>query len=401
LYLTSRGWQLLLVGQHPSFVPSAIYTSTAAVLLLGFSSPTVHNQLFGEQGSTVLASIQEERLNQRDAERMERGYYEGLLETPDYLSALMAIQAQKPEGWEPIMESEAVRPVDGLLDYELIPSYEGTFKHALFQTNQWGMHDKEYTMEKPPGTYRIAMIGASYQMGAGVDADQTFEAVLEQRLNTERPLGEYGKYEILNFAVGGYSVVQNVVLSKEKVSGFAPDIVFHTFHATEDQRLIMHLTNTVQEEKPIPYPDLREIIRQQGVTPDMVESEIRKRLDPTMDEVIQWSFAKIAEACRKHNVKLVGIYVPTTREIGDVRQGRFNQLSHWAREAGYDAVWNLEGAYGEHDEASIQLAPWDQHLNARGHRLVADRLYEVLTENKQVFDVEAPERVTEQLQSTN
>lgn len=133
----------------------------------------------------------------------------------------------------------------------------------------------------------------------------------------------------------------------------------------------------------------------------MVETEIRKRLDPVTDAVTRWSFEKIAAACREQGVKLIGIYIPTTREIGDIHQDRFDQLSRWALAAGYDAVWSLEGAYGEHDEASIQLAPWDQHLNVTGHRLVADRLYEVMMENKQLFDGETPAEVAEQLPPNN
>jgi hypothetical protein len=50
-------------------------------------------------------------------------------------------------------------------------------------TNRWGMRDHDYSLAKPPHTLRMALLGPSDIMGAGVSDSQTFDAVLEARLN--------------------------------------------------------------------------------------------------------------------------------------------------------------------------------------------------------------------------
>jgi hypothetical protein len=69
---------------------------------------------------------------------------------------------------------------------DLTPSVTVTNAGALATTNPFGMRDRDYTMEKPPGTYRMLLVGASHELGSGVKDDETFENIVEDRLNGER-----------------------------------------------------------------------------------------------------------------------------------------------------------------------------------------------------------------------
>ena len=42
-------------------------------------------------------------------------------------------------------------------------------------------------------------------------------------------------------------------------------------------------------------------------------------------------------------------------------------------------VFDLFGVYATADRPSLRVAPWDDHPNADGHRLIADRFYDDLT----------------------
>ena len=59
-------------------------------------------------------------------------------------------------------------------------------------------------------------------MGNGVADNETFEHLVEQRLNNELA-GR--KFEILNFAVDGYTLPQQLALLQDRVLQFAPDMV--------------------------------------------------------------------------------------------------------------------------------------------------------------------------------
>ena len=52
-------------------------------------------------------------------------------------------------------------------DYELVPNKEGRFVGAMVRTNHWGMRDREYSLERPAGTYRIALARTVNRDGLG------------------------------------------------------------------------------------------------------------------------------------------------------------------------------------------------------------------------------------------
>ena len=71
-------------------------------------------------------------------------------------------------------EANLLRPADEpSIEYELKPNLDKLFKLARVRTNSAGLNDSEYTLEKPPGTYRVAVIGDSQTMASGVERDES------------------------------------------------------------------------------------------------------------------------------------------------------------------------------------------------------------------------------------
>lgn len=376
-FLLSRGWQLTLVGSQPSFARSAWATSLGAIALLLMGSTGVQTQ-FGGQTAAVLASLQEERLNQYDQEQMERGYYEGLLNAESYTSALGA--SRNLQDWAGMFTSDATRPAEGVLVFELRPSYDGEFKGFPFRTNRWGMHDREYAQTKPPRTFRIAMLGSSYAMGTGVQADETFEALLEDRMNRQHVGEAYDRYEILNFSVGGYSVLQNVEVAHEKVPAFDPDMIFFIAHSTEYRRLRLNLRRIIRERQPVRYPYVRERLAQTGLTPEAADLDVEQQLAPHLNSILRWGIEEVASVFEERGIPLAFVLIPTSEEVDGADEERVARLARDARDAGF-TVLRLDEAYRDADPSSIQLGDGDTHLNPLGHRMVAERFYEALVDN--------------------
>ncbi len=71
------------------------------------------------------------------------------------------------------------------------------------ETNRFGMRAPAYSPEKPPGTFRILMLGDSTLYGGSyVDQDELYARLLEKRLN--QLTGGAGKVEVLNMGVNGW-----------------------------------------------------------------------------------------------------------------------------------------------------------------------------------------------------
>jgi hypothetical protein len=276
----------------------------------------------------------------------------------------------------PLRGQPFIRMTGDVLGYELVPSFSGTYKRATFVTNRWAMRDKEYELKPPPRTYRIALLGTSFTMGGGVPDEQTHEWLLEDRLNREGPGVPRRRYEILNFAVGGYGVLQNVAVAERKVFPFAPNAALLVLQSNEAHRMVIFLAGLVRAGVPIKYPYVREKLQQAGVRPDMEEPELRRRIKPFANDLVRWSVQRIFDICREHRVAVAAIpfLEPMPRRGEDLVT-----ITRLASETRIPLL-SLDGVYEGHPLGTVRIRG-DIHLNALGHQLVADRLFEALRAN--------------------
>lgn len=115
---------------------------------------------------------------------------------------------------------------DPRLVYDMKPSFKITDSHLKeIQTNSFGMRDKEYTMKKPDGVYRIAVLGDSVSFGIYLEQFYTFADLLEKKLNEQNP----EKFEVLNFSVTGYNAKREEIVLNKKILSFEPDMVILSF----------------------------------------------------------------------------------------------------------------------------------------------------------------------------
>lgn len=95
--------------------------------------------------------------------------------------------------------------------------------NAHVKYNEWGFRDDDWTISKPEGTIRIALIGDSHIEAKQVDFADTAAEVLQKRL--EQGFPEL-KFEVMNFGVSNFSVGQYNLLYDHYVRQFQPDYVF-------------------------------------------------------------------------------------------------------------------------------------------------------------------------------
>lgn len=118
--------------------------------------------------------------------------------------------------------------------WELKPNLDTQHKLWPFKTNAEGLRDKEYSIEKPENTFRVAVIGDSLTMAEGVAQENAYHSLIEEKLNQDR---KELKYEFINFGVAGYSLVQYLSTIKRKVLNYKPDLILVAFCGANDSKL--------------------------------------------------------------------------------------------------------------------------------------------------------------------
>ena len=63
---------------------------------------------------------------------------------------------------------------DRRLGWRNIPNWEATTENRKLKINSRGLRDREYSLQKPPGTKRILVLGDSYVWGYGVSNEERF-----------------------------------------------------------------------------------------------------------------------------------------------------------------------------------------------------------------------------------
>jgi hypothetical protein len=374
-------WLGLRTAAHkkaPDFFRSAVTTGAGLLFLLFIGTPIVHAQI-GGKAQELISDLTVNRLSEQEAAQLQKGYYEDLTGVNRFNSQLWEIYSKRPSDWPTITETEAARQTGDNLIVELVPSTSIYFHGEQLTINRWGMRDRDYERIPAPGTYRIALTGPSFVMGYGVADHEGFEPLLEDRLNRENRDGTYGKFEILNFAVPGYSAIQDLIVLEQKALPFQPNAFFFMAHQREEDAVVLYLADRVSVGAELPYPDLMELARRAGAEPGMSKAEAERRLKPYGTEILSLTYRRIVEVSRANGILPVWIFMPTLEN--PLREEEVAQLERVAGESGF-IVLDLSDAYDNQDLDSLVVAYWDKHPNAKGHMLIAEDLYRKLREQE-------------------
>ncbi len=91
-----------------------------------------------------------------------------------------------------------------------------------FRINAQGWNSPyDYEQQKPPGTFRIAVIGDSYVEALQVDFDKSFPYLLEKKLSKKNPQKRLQSY---SFGHTGANLAQNLVVFKNASQLYRPDL---------------------------------------------------------------------------------------------------------------------------------------------------------------------------------
>lgn len=281
-----------------------------------------------------------------------------------------------------IEKIKSVRPIgiSGLIQpspyseivYELKPNLNAYFKLARIKTNSKGLRDKEYSINKPKNTFRVAVIGDSISMPGGVDIEDAYHTLLEDRLNKEN---RNVSYEFINFSVAGYNLRQYLGVMEHKAKKYAPDLILIGFAWNDcyvpPDEMFEKLFVPKRESHPLYESFALKLFRRVYRNKEILR---RTNVAPTEDQMkyMEKMFAKMHEFSKKHNIPIVVIYLSIREKDSKPIESLIKRNKFFS----FDAASSIRGS------SDYRIYPIDDHPNAEAHKIFADRIYNFLIENK-------------------
>ncbi|MDF2451642.1 MAG: uncharacterized protein K0S26_1146 [Bacteroidota bacterium] len=368
-----------LIGIKPQYT---LFLTLPALLIILLCSFNVTKKVLPGSMYTFIKTIADEKLNRDDYNKVEDNYYKKLIDGEEG-TVIGLWNLNFKTGKRNSTNAEIFIRTDGVFGKIYKPDLDVMINDKSFRTDSFGLRDKNYAFIKSSGTYRMALLGGSYEMGSGVDNDEVFETLVEKKLNSIYRDSTFSDFEIMNFAVGGFQAIQHIELCYTKVFQYKPDAVIYFAHSDEGMRLVNSFARLIYKKKNLKFP-LLEFIKRTAVTPGMSESEISARLHPYEKVILKWAYSEISILCRKHNAIPVWVFLPTTTTTAANASVGELEVKKLATES-YFVQIDLTGVYGSYDRKDIIISEWNTHPNGLGHVLIANKFYDELISNRKLI----------------
>jgi len=354
------------VTSEANFTGRALLTIALILGVIGMQSQSLSHYLLHshERIARLLGSMKFDTVNNReDIDALVAGYYEQL-----------DSQTTGVVGLPRVIGKGEIQFRNDFLRFELKPNIHDTYKAGLRFTNSMGMANPEYSYEKPPHTRRIAILGDSISLGPyGHD----YVALLEGRLNHNCTGPDIQNYQVLNFSVYAYSILQFMDVGLNKASYFHPDVDVVAMTSLEffpENGWAVHIANLRTSGIDLKYDYLRQVVAQAGIQPGSHFPAIRKKLEPYKLQVIRWALEQIRDHDAAQGAKTIVILVPAPINP-DFTSDDFNQLHEAADPVGVPII-DMRDTFRSVNLESIMVDPHgDMHPNVAGHALIADSLF--------------------------
>jgi lysophospholipase L1-like esterase len=149
---------------------------------------------------------------------------------------LRQFDPQEVNGWG---EREALQP-DDRFGWKMKPSQTNHLRWEHYDyhlaSNSLGFVGAEYSIAKSASTLRILVTGDAFSSAEGVNTDQSWVRLLEQKLAAKLP---HRKVEVLNFAITGYGPNQYLAAIEEFAPRYKPDLIITEFFVNDFEEALI------------------------------------------------------------------------------------------------------------------------------------------------------------------
>ena len=268
---------------------------------------------------------------------------------------------------------------DPLLGFAHVPNRSAFLMGVPVSINSHGLRDREYSRSKPPGVYRIVMLGDSTALGWGVTAEQTIAKILEAELNTIQVPGDR-RFEVLNAGVGNYGTVQAVTHYATYDRAFHPDLVILQYFINDAEPVpTERRPGLLGQSYLVAFAMSRfdAMLRLTGGRPSWKQYYAGLYEDgrPGLEAAKQ-ALATLATRTRADGTKLLVAILPELREINNDYPfvSQHQKIKDVLTANQVPVIELIDGLRGHGPESSLWVTEADSHPNGKANALVAAQI---------------------------
>jgi len=176
-----------------------------------------------------------------------------------------------------------------------------------YTVNADGFRDHSYARPKPPGTFRILLLGHSVAFGWAVAMEQAYPKVLEAKL---AELTTEPRIEVMNTSVCAYNAYSEAALFADIGASFEPDLVVVEFGVNDLNDPTLHFDGQTTLVL--------------SAIPDEVFPDPSRRLPDPPPPSLAWRLCQYSELC----VFAVGRFSPTLPNAAWLRASALPRERH-------------------------------------------------------------------------
>jgi lysophospholipase L1-like esterase len=253
--------------------------------------------------------------------------------------------------------------------------------------NSEGLRDREFSLEKPPGVYRVMMLGDSTTLGWGVRQEDTAAKLLERKLNEALPPG-FNHVEVMNTGVGNYDTVQEVTYYETIGWKYHPDLVVLVFFINDPEPVPVEKKGfLIDRSYLIAFATNRidGVMRHIGVRPDWKTYYASLYDDDRPGfQACKEALVSLANSSRSHDAKLLVAILPELHQInGDSYPFRaaHQKIKDVMASENVSVLELIDGLKDRGPEETLWVTALDDHPNAKANNLISDQLGQWILEN--------------------
>lgn len=253
--------------------------------------------------------------------------------------------------------------------------------------NSEGLRDREFSLEKPPGVYRVMMLGDSTTFGWGVRQEDTAAKFLERKLSAALPAG-YSGVEVMNAGVGNYDTVQEVTYYETIGWKYHPDLVVLVFFINDPEPVPVEKKGfLIDRSYLIAFATNRidGVMRHAGVRPDWKTYYASLYNDDRPGfQACKKALVSLANSTRNHDAKLLVALLPELHQINDDSypfKAAHQKIKDVIAAENVSGLELIDGLKDHGPEETLWVTALDDHPNAKANNLIADQLEQWILEN--------------------